>query len=170
MFYELQSAQLTRSTHLWWVKAAAISLLWVTGLTTPRTDQGQRLWQIEAAVRQQEAVIHEEMAEGGDVDVASGVPTATAGTRSSHSGANDGDGGGRRSRDMQQTGGSRNLQHYAGRLSKGGRAHYVAADGQDICDGGMLHSNRALTDLALLEGMASVRVTLGPRSGMKTRP
>ena len=136
------------------LKAAAASAL--MSVRAARLTRGYNLWQIEAAARQQEAVIHEELAEGGDVDVASGAPTAaaptaaalTADTHSSHGSAIDGDKGGRRSRDMRQTDASRNVQHFAGRISKGSRAHYVAADGHDMCDGGMLHNNRALTNPA----------------------
>ena len=103
--------------------------------------------QIEVAARRQDAVIDEELAEGGDVDVASGAPTtsaAEADTRRNHGGGDGAISGSRRSGDVRQTDASRSVQHYAGRISKGGRAHYVAADGHDICDGGRLHNSRAL--------------------------
>ena len=43
----------------------------------PAADYGVFAKQIEAGARQQEAVIQEELAEGGDVDVASGSPGAS---------------------------------------------------------------------------------------------
>ena len=42
-----------------------------------------------------------------------------------------------------QLGGNAKLQHYAGRISRGGRAHYLAADGHDIGQAGMLHNQGA---------------------------
>jgi len=44
-----------------------------------------------------------------------------------------------RARSGQLDGGAR-LQHYAGRISKGGHARYLAADGQDMCRAGSLRN------------------------------
>ncbi len=42
------------------------------------------------------------------------------------------------------------LQHYAGRISKGGHARYLAADGQDMCRAGSLRSQGVRAAMAAL--------------------
>ena len=82
--------------------------------------------------------------------------TAAGGSSGRGGGAADGNAGARstdarpsmdRAGSGQPEGGAK-LQHYAGRISKGGRAHYETADGHDIGQAGTLHNQGGLPPVA----------------------